>query len=151
LEPPGHAMASLSDACLRRAGPFFGVVQEYLGQLSHRRQLGASQAAYPQAVIDWEAFRRVLYSGSKLAGTSKRSRCFIGMVTSRGDKRVPLDDLQAKPQQPCIRPIGQPIGKARSLVQMRDGLTERGSAERQIAGLSPPGDSLLRQSGLGAM
>src|SRR5262249_5755219 len=124
MEPAGHAIASMGDACLRRAGPLCSVVQEQFGQLAHRRQLGASQVAYPEPVIDWEALRRVFDSRSKLAGTSKRSCRFISMVTARGDQRVPLDNLQTKPQQPRLRPVGQPIGKARCLVQMRDGLIE---------------------------
>ena len=74
-EPVGGALHAMRDSSLGRIGSRLDVAQEGRGVSPHRRQLAASEAADPKAVVSRQPSERVLIS-NRLAGSGESSRRF---------------------------------------------------------------------------
>ena len=147
LKPTSHPVASVGNAGWRQFWLTHSVPQERLCNFPRGRKLGTGEATNPRAIVSRESLGCVLHLGRKITGASKCGGCSVCMMTLRGDQCVSLGDLQTKPCQPGIGFIGKTFDQTDGLVEMRYRFGERGAAQRQFAGLTPPSDCSLRQPG----
>jgi len=115
-------MASYESAAQRLkkadASLFQSVVADFkasrdFGSLAHRSQLTPDETSEPQAVIDREAFGRILDPGGKLAGASKcRGGFRRGMATPRSRSRIipkawglVTSWIRCVPTRSCVWPL----------------------------------------------
>src|SRR5262249_51281479 len=140
LKPASYAIDVKCPARRRRSGRVPGITQGKHRHLAHRREVGANKASHPHAVIGREPRDGVFDPSGKLAGARKRGNRLWLAVPSTMKWWMTVRGLQPQPEEPLGRTIGESLGWAARLSQMRDLLVIGGSVQPPVPRLDPPFD-----------
>src|SRR5262245_4553978 len=151
LEPASYTKDVVWPARRWRSGREPGVTQASRRHLAHRHEVSANKAYQPHAVISREPRGGVFNACGKLAGARKRSNRLWLTVPATMKQCMTVRGLQPQPEEPLVGTIGQSLGQANRLFEMRDRLVVGGSIQRPVTRLDPPLDGRLAEPRLREM